>query len=113
MGAALPEPQSISHVQLTFDTGFQRELTLTSADNHNKPMIRAPQPETIRDYELIGTTPDGKSVTLATIKSNHQRLLRHDFPKTKLTTLRLKIHATNGSEQARVYEVRCYDEQPV
>lgn len=107
------KPQSISHVQLTFDTGFQRELTLTSADNHNKPMIRAPQPETIRDYELIGTTPDGKSVTLATIKSNHQRLLRHDFPKTKLTTLRLKIHATNGSEQARVYEVRCYDEQPM
>ncbi|MBC8112934.1 MAG: FAD-dependent oxidoreductase, partial [Candidatus Saccharimonas sp.] len=106
-------PQTVSLVQLTFDTGFQRELTLTSGDSHNKNMIRAPQPETVRDYELIGTTRDGKSVTLATVTSNHQRLRRHDFAAVELKSLRLKIAATNGSEQARVYEVRCYAERPV
>lgn len=62
---------------------------------------------------LISITPEGKSVTLATVKSNHPRLRRHDFTSVELKSLRLKITATNGSEQARVYEVRCYAEQPV
>ena len=44
-------PQTIREVQLTFDTGFHRELTLTSSDSHNAHMVRAPQPETVRDPE--------------------------------------------------------------
>src|SRR5690606_10167315 len=39
------EPQPIRRIQLTFDTGFHRELTLSSSDSHTKNMIRAPQPE--------------------------------------------------------------------
>ena len=50
---AWEEPQRIRHVQLTFDTGFHRELTLTSSDRHNDNMIRAPQPETVRDYRIV------------------------------------------------------------
>ena len=47
------QPRTISHVQITFDTGFQRVLTLTHQDDFNAKMIRAPQPETVRDYELV------------------------------------------------------------
>ena len=56
------KPQRISQVQLTFDTGFQRELTLTSSDSHNANMIRGPQPETVRDYTIEAVTEDGKQV---------------------------------------------------
>ena len=86
----------------------EHEVSLRSAESVINAMDKS-------RYEIvpIGITPEGKSVALATVTSNHQRLRRHDFAKTKLTTLRLKITATNGSEQARVYEVRCYDEQPV
>lgn len=107
------QPQTIGHVQLTWDTGFQRELTLTSADSHNSHMIRAPQPETVKDYELIGTTADGKTVSLAKVTNNHQRLRRHDFAPVALKALRVQITATNGSEQARLYEVRAYAERLV
>lgn len=107
------QPQSIGHVQLTWDTGFQRELTLTSADSHNAKIIRKPQPETVRDYELIGVTPSGDSVSLVKVTGNYQRLRRHDFEPRELSKLRLRMTATNGESQARLYEIRAYKAVPV
>jgi hypothetical protein len=102
------KPQRISQVQLTLDSGFHRELTLTSSDSHNKSMVRAPQPETLRDYRLIGRTAQGKEVELANVSGNHQRLRRHAFEPIDLQAVRLLATATNGSDTARVYEIRCY-----
>jgi hypothetical protein len=102
------KPQSISLVQLIFDSGFHRELTLTSSDGHNKPMVRAPQPETVRDYSIVAKTADGKETVVAEIKGNHQRLQRHSFPAINAQSIRIVIHATNGSKEARIYEVRAY-----
>ena len=103
-----PESKAIRHVQITFDTGFHRELTLTSSDAHNKKIVRAPQPETVRDYTLTARREDGSTVELARVTNNHQRLRRHDFGPVLARSLRLEVQATNGSEQARVYEIRCY-----
>jgi hypothetical protein len=105
---AWDKPQKVSLVQITFDSGFQRELTLTSADGHNKGMIRAPQPETIRDYTIVGKSADGKETVLAEVKGNHQRLRRHTFPGVDAQSIRVVVHATNGAKEARIYEVRVY-----
>jgi hypothetical protein len=102
------EPREISWVQFTFDTGFHRELTLTSSDSHNRSMVRAPQPETVRDYVVETLDPSGGWVELARVAGNHQRLRRHAFPAVRTNSVRLRVLATNGSEQARVYEIRCY-----
>jgi hypothetical protein len=102
------KPQKITRVEITFDSGFHRELTLTSSDSHNKNMVRAPQPETVRDYRLVARTPDRKEVELATIAGNHQRLRRHSFQPLETQSLRIHITASNGSDTARIYEVRCY-----
>ena len=51
------QPQAISHLQITFDTGFQRQLTLTSSDHENAKVIRAAQPETVKDYRITYTAP--------------------------------------------------------
>jgi hypothetical protein len=103
------EPQKIRQVQITFDTGFERPLTLTQQNNFNSRMVRAAQPETVRDYELLyrasGET-DWKSLGVFT--GNYQRLVRHEFPAFSAGALRLKITATNGSKVASVFEVRCY-----
>ncbi len=103
-----PQEQSIRHVQITFDSGFQRELTLTSADGHNQHMIRAAQPETVRDYALQAKKADGSWKTVASVTDNHQRLCRHSFDAVSTNALRLMITATNGDPEARVYEIRCY-----
>jgi hypothetical protein len=105
---AWPEPQKIRQVQITFDSGFHRELTLTASDSHNKHMIRAPQPETIRDYAIQVRTRDGQQIEVARVQGNHQRLRRHDFDSVEAMAVRIEVQATNGSEEARIYEVRCY-----
>jgi hypothetical protein len=104
-----PEPQTLREVQITFDTGFHRELTLTHQDSYNDRMIRAPQPETVRDYELLYRPPDQSIwITLGTFTGNYQRLRRHRFDPFIASALRLHVLATNGSDTARVYEIRCY-----
>jgi hypothetical protein len=107
---AWDEPQKLDLVQLTFDSGFVRELTLTSQDGINKGIIRAAQPETVRDYTLAyraGKT--GRWQPLAEVRGNHQRLVRHVLASPiEAQALRLTITATNGDKLARVFEVRCY-----
>ncbi|MBI4891734.1 MAG: FAD-dependent oxidoreductase [Acidobacteria bacterium] len=97
------KPVKVSQVQLTFDTGFQRELTLSSSDSAMKGVVRGPQPETVRDYRVLA---GGKEV--AKVSGNVQRLRRHRFAPTETDRVRIEITATNGSEMARVFEVRCY-----
>ena len=109
LALAWDEPKRIGSIQLTFDTGFQRELTLSSSDSVTAEMVRAPQPETVRDYEILYTDADGKTdVPLVRVQDNYQRLNRHDFAPIAARSIRIQIIATNGSDTARLYEVRCY-----
>ena len=71
-------------------------------------MIRGPQPETVRDYELIATDAAGKEILLVKVAGNYQRLNRHAFQPVAVKALKLPITATNGSKLASVFEIRCY-----
>lgn len=103
------QPQKLSEIQLTFDSGFPRELTLTSSDGINRGIIRAAQPETVRDYRLSYRAPGASEwKELKQVQGNHQRLNRHKFTAIEASAVRLQVEATNGSEEARVFEVRCY-----
>jgi hypothetical protein len=102
-------PRTIREVQIVFDTGFQRELTLSKSDDATKGTIRAPQPETVRDYTLsYRPVTDAPDVVLATVRGNHQRVNRLTFAPVKARALRIAVHATNGDPLARIFEVRCY-----
>ena len=103
------KPQKLSQVQITFDTGFQRELTLTSQDAINKGILREPQPETVKDYKLYYEPVAGGNLkSLAERKGNYQRQNRHNFTTVEASAIRIHVTATNGDELARIFEVRCY-----
>jgi hypothetical protein len=102
------KPQQVREVQITFDSGFKRQLTLSSQEAQNVNLLRAAQPETVKDYVVSARTADGKQRTLATITGNFQRLRRHRFEPADLQSLRIEVQATNGDPQARIFEVRCY-----
>lgn len=102
------EPTTVGHVQLTFDTGFHRELTLSAARHVNNRIVRGPQPETVRDYRLVGVDEAGNRRILAEVTGNFQRLRRHDFEPISLSSLRLEVVAVNDHEEARLFEIRCY-----
>ncbi|MCC6235904.1 MAG: FAD-dependent oxidoreductase [Verrucomicrobiales bacterium] len=101
-------PREIRRVQITFDSGFHRELTLSSQNAVSRRMIRAPQPETVRDYQVLVIDEAGSQQCVARMEGNHQRLRRHEFPMVRAKSLRLLITATNGADAAHVFEIRCY-----
>jgi hypothetical protein len=99
--------QRISRVQITFDSGFQRELTLSASDSITRGIVRGAQPETVRDFS-VSVKKNGSYSTVAVIKENHQRQNRLRFEPAEAQAVRIHIAATNGIEEARIFEVRCY-----
>lgn len=106
---AWDKPQRISEVQLTLDSGFQRELTLSGSDAATDGTVRAAQPETVRDYEVRVRRPGAAAWdTVAQVRGNYQRLNRHRFDAREAEAVRIHVTAANGVRQLRVFEVRCY-----
>ncbi|MBN2310139.1 MAG: FAD-dependent oxidoreductase, partial [Candidatus Hydrogenedentes bacterium] len=107
------EPVHCGEVQLVFDTGLHRPLTLTHSDAYAARMAwGTPQPETVRDYLIEGEL-DGTWRTLVQVEGNYQRRRVHEIaPGNRLTALRLTVTATNGLDHARVCEVRVYAGSP-
>jgi len=99
---------SLSEVRLTFDTGFDRALTLTMSDHHTRQTIRGPQPETVRDYTLEAVDAAGVWRPLAEVSGNYQRLRVHRFETMHAGAIRLRVSATNGDPHARLFEFRAY-----
>ncbi len=102
------KPQHLREVQLTFDSGFRRQLTLSAQETQNINLLRAPQPETVKDYVVICRTSAGEVRQIASVAGNFQRLSRHRFDRMEVRSLRVEINATNGDRLARIFEIRCY-----
>jgi hypothetical protein len=102
-------PRTLREVQLTFDTGFQRQLFLTSNESFARDSVRRPQPETVKDYRVL-VRRKGKTEfeTVATVSGNYQRMNRVKFDAVEAEAVRIHVTATNGVEEARIFEVRCY-----
>ena len=100
-------PREISEVQIIFDTGFARPLTLTHSDGFNSRIVRGPQPETVRDY-VVELEVGGNWVEVKRRSDNYQRRRVHHFECLTATALRITCTATNGDAQARLFEVRAY-----
>ncbi len=99
-----PTPTEIREIHLTFDTGFERSLTLSFSEVSRAGMIRGPQPETVKDYQIYG---DGE--LLLSVVGNSQRKRRHRLPKmVEIQSLRIVVSATNGVQEARLFEIRAY-----
>jgi len=106
---AWDQPQTISQIQIAFDSGFQRELTLTASDAINCGIVRGPRPETVRDYTIFYRAPGETRLNpLVEIKGNHQRVNRLCCEPVEAQSIRIHVNATNGDELARVFEIRCY-----
>ncbi len=100
----LPEPSQIACIQLTFDSGLQRELILTPCDAISAKTVRGPQPELVKDYNVY---LDGSQVLA--VRGNYQRRRVHplDVP-TVATRVRVEVLSTHGVENARIFEVRIF-----
>ncbi len=104
-----PAPQRIGRVQITFNSGFERELTLSSSSAANRGIIRDVQPEVVKDYAVLGRRPGSSDFQkLAEVRGNMQRLNRVSFEAKDLEAVRVHVTATNGAGRASIFEIRCY-----
>jgi hypothetical protein len=103
----LSKPVRLNEIHLTFDSGFQRELTHTQSDSHTSRMVRGPQPETIRDYSLEACI-EGHWTPVVEVTGNYQRKLVHKIEPILTDEVRLVASATNGDPAARLFEIRLY-----
>lgn len=104
------ERVTVREVQMIFDTGLHRFLTLSQADGYTRRMHwGAPQPETVRDYRIEGVSDAGAWRLLHEERGNYQRRRVHRFATSIATrALRIIVEATNGLDHARILEVRVY-----
>jgi len=102
------EPVELSQIEIVFDTGLHRHLTLTQSDAYNRQMHwGVGQPECVRDYRLE-INCDRRWETVEHVKGNWQRRRIHKFPSsTRCHAVRIIIDATWGVNHARVVRVIC------
>ncbi|MDF1746104.1 MAG: FAD-dependent oxidoreductase [Gimesia sp.] len=96
-------------IQLIFDTGLHRHLTLSHHDGYTSKMQWGQaQPETVRDYRV--EVLDGELwIPLVEVKGNDQRRRVHAVDvSSAVSVMRVVVRATNGVDHARVCEVRVY-----
>ncbi len=100
----LPAGTALHEIHLTFDTGFERELILSSSDHITSKVIRGPQPETVKHYRILF---DHQVVAEETNNYLRKRVhrLRDAIPVTKL---RIEVLSTHGVSAARIFEIRAY-----
>lgn len=103
------QPIQPHEIQLIFDTGLHRYLTLSHATSVVERMKwGVPQPETVRDYKVEGFCY-GKWGTLVAVTNNYQRRRVHPIlSPNALSAIRITVLATNGLDHARICEVRVY-----
>jgi hypothetical protein len=104
-------PQTLSEIHLTFDTGFQRELTLTMSDRYNSRMVRGPQPETVKDYrlEFSGSQANQGPEMVLAVKGNYLARRVHTLAEPiTASSVRLVVEGTHGIPEARLFEIRVY-----
>lgn len=95
-----PAPVRMNQVEITFDTDTNRRVTL--------PLFRPP--ECVRRYE-IAIPQAGGWKTVMQEDDNYFRRRVHRIDPVTTGRLRINILETNGSPQARIYEVRAYNEE--
>lgn len=99
-----------ARVELVFDTGMHRPLTLSHSDDYVARMVWGrPQPETVRDYRIEGRGQDDWR-PLHEVRGNYLRRRVHSLEEPEpVDALRIVAEATNGLDHARVCEVRVYE----
>ena len=96
-------------IQLIFDTGLHRHLTLSHHDGYTAKMHWGrPQPETIRDFSIEAKQGE-KWIPFAEVNGNYQRrvVCQLEHPQS-IASLRIIVRATNGLDHARICEIRVY-----
>ena len=103
----LAEPAPVHEVRLVFDPDLSEERCISVSKAFIMKEPRGVAQTLVRDYrvELLRA---GETVAAQTVTANHQRRNAVSFDGTLCDSVRVHVLATNGCEEARIYEIRVY-----
>jgi len=104
------QPQRVAEIELVFDSGLHRQLTLTQSDAYTAQMCWGTgQPEVVKDFVLEAMNAEGQWETLQRVEGNWQR--RWSFRPTEprqWKSFRVTVNATWGLDHARIVRIAAY-----
>lgn len=103
----LKEPKEVSQVRLTFDSNFNYAIKLTLSGKRQKQQRIGIPIELVKDY-TVTLWREGRKVAEKNVCDNVQRANIINFEKSFCDRVEVTVHATNGAEDVRIYEVRVY-----
>lgn len=102
------QPIDATRVQLVFDTGLHRVMTLSQADSYTAKMQwGVTPPECVTDFR-IEVRGGGEWREVDHVTGNYQRRVVRRLSTPSFEALRITIDATGGIDHARIAEVRVY-----
>lgn len=110
---AWSEAVEVGTVEIIFDTGLHRHLTLTQSDAYSQIMCWGTgQPECVKDYRIEIWPAEGPKHQID-VQSNWQRRRKHALEKTlKSQRIRITVLAAWGIDHARIMRVGVFSETP-
>lgn len=103
------EPVAAREVEIVFDSGLHRMLTLSQSDGVYLNVIWGTgQPELVRSYRVEGEVAPGDWRELASVAENWQRCARHAVGSGPLRAIRIHVESTWGLDHARIVQVRVF-----
>ena len=105
---ALAAPAKVGLVQLTFDSNFDLEKKITLSSRRQKQQVAGIPAELVKDFDLIFSL-EGKTVATKAVRGSYQRLCRIPVDAVTCDTVTVRVLATNGTPDARIFEVRIYE----
>lgn len=105
---ALAAPAKVKTVQLTLDSNFDLEKKITLSSRRQKQQVTGIPAELLRDFDVM-LCRNGETVAVQQVRGNYQRLCRLQFEGVECDAVKLRALATNGTPDARVFEVRIYE----
>lgn len=95
-----PDQVTLRCIHLTFNTNLTPNIN----------SLEHPVPECVKDY-AIQYKDKSKWCNLLIVTDNYQRKRFHMFSPITTKKIRVQIHATNGSGEAGIYEIRVYENE--
>ena len=97
----------IRQIRLTLDPDLSEErcISVSKAFLEKEPVGVAPT--LLKDYTVTASLA-GEPVWTTQVTGNYQRLNILEVPAIKADRVQIRVDATNGAADARVFEVRVY-----
>ncbi len=101
-------PVALSKVEIKCDTNVERNIMMRRSYTVGEKYSNTVPVELLKSLDVEARV-NGKWVKVGSNNDNRRRLIKFNFDQIKATGVRITMKETYGAENAKLFEVRCYE----